>query len=407
MASAGYWWGRAGAAVVRLAHYLLGREYMIWSLLYSDDEWLVGRTANFEFGLMLHMLVLAVLNAPLAWHKVGGGIQSDWVGYYLDVGRFEVGVSEARARWVVAWLEDKARERAVRLGELREGLGRLQFVAGPLEHLRPFLGPLYAWSCAGPRFAKPRLPVMLLLIIRFLAASIGNVRMSRCSSKAKEHGEMFRLDAKAEGDQVAIGGWRCTGKDKRTQDAPWFAVKLDRRNAAWAFARGEAFRTIASLELLGVLVSVMVLLPDLDPDTEAVGSVSLSCGTDNQGNTFLLDKLLTTKFPLGVVLMELSVQLAQKNATLRADWLPRLQNEEADALTNWDFRHFDEKKRIHVDLQKLPFQVLPDLFATGDSYIEELERLKSEQASKKAAAEQASAVKRRKKGPTLRETNPW
>ena len=70
-------------------------------------------------------------------------------------------------------------------------------------------------------------------------------------------------------------------------------------------------------------------------------------------------------------------------------------------------RHFDLKKRIDVDLQKLPFRVLTDLFAAGDSYIEELDRLKAEQASRKAACEQASAVKRRKKGPTLRETQPW
>ena len=63
----------------------------------------------------------------------------------MDVGRFEIGISVKRAGWAVRWLEDKARERRARLGELREGLGRLQFIAGPLEHLRPFLGPLYAW----------------------------------------------------------------------------------------------------------------------------------------------------------------------------------------------------------------------------------------------------------------------
>ena len=89
---------------------------------------------------MLHMFILVVIDASLAWHKAGGGIQSDWVGYYFDVGRFEIGISWSRATWAVTWLQDKARERAVRLSELREGLGRFQFLAGPLEHLRPFLG---------------------------------------------------------------------------------------------------------------------------------------------------------------------------------------------------------------------------------------------------------------------------
>ena len=44
-------------------------------------------------------------------------------------------------------------------------------------------------------------------------------------------------------------------------------------------------------------------------------------------------------------------RLGRRAATLRADWIPRLQNEVADALTNWDFRHFDEQRRIHVDLE--------------------------------------------------------
>ena len=66
----------------------------------------------------------------------------------------------------------------------------------------------------------------------------------------------------------------------------------------------------------------------------AASSVTLTCGTDNQGNHFLLDKLMTTKFPLGVVLMELACQLSLRRACLHARWIPRLENEEADALTN-------------------------------------------------------------------------
>ena len=42
IASAGYWWGRAGAAVARLLHYLLGYQHAVWSLLYSDDGWIIG-----------------------------------------------------------------------------------------------------------------------------------------------------------------------------------------------------------------------------------------------------------------------------------------------------------------------------------------------------------------------------
>ena len=111
--------------------------------------------------------------------------------------------------------------------------------------------------------------------------------MARCAAKKLDLGEVFRLDAKAEGEELAIGGWRCSDA-KKTKEATWFAVRLNRRNAPWAFARGEAFRTIASLELLGVLVGVMTLLPKSE-DKEQLGLVSFTCGTDNQGNMFLFD----------------------------------------------------------------------------------------------------------------------
>ena len=54
-----------------------------------------------------------------------------------------------------------------------------------------------------------------------------------------------------------------------------------------------------------------------------------------------MDKMTTTKFPLGAILMELAHQLSNRRAVLRAQWLPRLQNEEADALTNSDFEQLE------------------------------------------------------------------
>ena len=250
------------------------------------------------------------------------------------------------------------------------------------------------------------MPVMILLILKFLASELSRKRMSRCAAKTRDLGELFRLDAKAEGEEVAIGGWRCRGT-RKTSEAVWFAVRLNRRNAPWAFARGEAFRTIASLELLGVLVSVMVLMPvEKEATSETLGSISLTCGTDNQGNSYLLDKLLTTKYPLGVVLMELAVRLGRRNATLRADWLPRLQNEQADALTKSDFRHFDMSKRIEVDLDRLGFVLMNDLFSVGDAYVAELADLKSKEKARKISNADAPDPKR-KKSEALRETQPW
>ena len=69
--SAGYWWGRAAGAIVRLTHYVLGFEDAIWALIYSDDGIFMSGTEWRERSLILHFFVLVVLGVPLAWHKLG------------------------------------------------------------------------------------------------------------------------------------------------------------------------------------------------------------------------------------------------------------------------------------------------------------------------------------------------
>ena len=57
------------------------------------------------------MLVLVMVGTPLAWHNFRGGVTQEWFGFWLDVGRFELGISAFRAAWAVEWLERKARKR--------------------------------------------------------------------------------------------------------------------------------------------------------------------------------------------------------------------------------------------------------------------------------------------------------
>ena len=169
----------------------------------------------------------------------------------------------------------------------------------------------------------------------------------------------------------------------------------------------EAFRTIASLELLGALVGVMVLMPTPEQVPASTGLATLTCGTDNQGNTFLLDKLMTTKYPLAVVLMELACQLGRRRAALHARWIPRLQNEEADALTNEEFHHFDAKLRIPVNLGDLGFVVMDELFNSGEEFVKELDSLKAQERAEKDRVGLVKRVKRSKADQPLREREPW
>lgn len=115
---------------------------------------------------------------------------------------------------------------------------------------------------------------------------------------------------------------------------------------------GEAYRQIASLELLATLAAVTLFGV---PPGEACG-FHCSAATDNRGNSNLVSRLLTTKFPLCILLMELAAQLQDRGAELRLHWLPRLQNEEAG-----DYSRFDKRLRLRFDLRSFQGLVLQDL----------------------------------------------
>ena len=53
---------------------------------------------------------------------------------------------------------------------------------------------------------------------------------------------------------------------------------------------------------------------------------------------------MSCKYPLSIVVMELSVQLRKYDLDLDLGWVPRAQNTEADALTNEEFSGFDPGK---------------------------------------------------------------
>ena len=337
MGSAAYWWGRfAAATIVRLAHYLAGPSSNVEVLLYVDDLLILASCRDEVLFCGALFYVLTALGIPFRWDKCRGGAKVDWIGYYIDLDTPALGMSEARAGWMATWLETQVRAGSVDLGDLAAVLGRLCFSMGPLEFLRPFISPMFHWSAAVGRKGRMGLPWSMAFLMTFLANEFrGGGRVEPVRPITADLGMAFRADAKAEGQLVRLGGWECI-EGTQPARARWFAVELNRQNAPWAFARGEPVRVVASLELLGVLLGLMVLAPEKDfpTDADSTGLITLGCLTDNQGNSFLLDKLMTTSYPLGLVLIELAWQCSRRRIALRAEWVPRLQNEEANDLTN-------------------------------------------------------------------------
>ena len=408
VASAAYWWQRLGSAIMRALHYILQHDHALFALLFADDGFLTGRGRAAFPALLLSLLFFAVIGLPLSWDKLRGGFQGDWIGYYVDIVQYQVGLSESRALWVVRWCTATLGQPTVLVKDLRDALGRLSFAAGPLVALRPFLGPLYAWTAACPANASMPLPAMIRLILYWISFMLGRRRVRLCRQPAPmSHGELFRVDAKAEGLKVCVAGWSLLhGSD--TFSASWFSMELDSTSAPWAFENGQPFRKIASLELLAVLLGVIFLLPpaDFDPGRHATAWASLclaAAGTDNQSNELLIDRMMTTKFPLCAILMELSTQLEQRGIGLALRWRPRELNTEADALTNGDFSLFSDNLRVPASMAAVPWVLLPDLLEKGQAFLDEL---RLERAAKRARPD-GEAARKKPKVQSLKTTDPW
>ena len=174
-------------------------------------------------------------------------------------------------------------------------LGRFSFTSAAVECLRPFQKPLYSWSVAVGHCKSSKLSKVVRLVLEFLRKML----LQGCSAqpvgaRSPKPVELFRTDAKAEGEEICIGGWAVADDPSSTMNCPWFSERLARQNESWAFIAGEPFRAISSLEMLATLVGMVVF------GTRGCeeGIFYCSAATYNSGNAHVLSRLLTTKFPV-------------------------------------------------------------------------------------------------------------
>jgi hypothetical protein len=227
----------------------------------------------------------------------------------------------------------------------------------------------------------------------------GGRRTSSCKKPAEELGELFRTDAKGEETRVVIGGWETVGPHPDPKTARWFSLEISEEQAPWLFAKGHGSYSIGASEMLASLVAVEVFA---EPREAARGVAACSGTTDNLGNSFIVNKMLTTKMPGAAVLMQLASTMAKKGLWLSLSWLRRDSNQEADDLTNSEFGRFDLKLRIPVQLQDLDIKkILNSLLELLPHFEKARESLKRRNESE---APPAGAKKRRGKRPVKL---PW
>ena len=303
-------------------------------------------------------------------------------------------------------LKSLIRGGSIKPRRLSEYVCRFAFAFQAIEHLRPFLGPFYAWIASVALDSFHEIPKGLLVIARFLASQLRGDLLEEVLDTEGHHPTQSIIlsgDAWAERNDVQVGGWR-PSSDGSTTKAPWFTRKLTRQNAPWAFGAGEPFRRIASLELFTTLLCVLLLAPKSSDSKEV--RLKLVSETDNLGNAQLVSKIMTTRFPLVALLAELSVQAKLRSAALEVGWVPRLQNIESDELSNNITTRFDPECQVKVDLEDLNFVILPELLHFGAALYESIGKEKAGNKRPEAQEGQNRSGKRRPQD-RLRFTDLW
>ena len=92
--------------------------------------------------------------------------------------------------------------------ELQEALGRMVFVYGALVYGRPFLcAPLFAFLAVSQPGTTGPLPLYALVVLKWLLDKLQQRRAHPVKQRAVVKRAVLRVDAKAEGLSVAVGGW--------------------------------------------------------------------------------------------------------------------------------------------------------------------------------------------------------
>ena len=404
VASAAYWYARAGGALGRLVQYCVADRTPFWLAVLADDMDVEAAGEGYRAALFIVFVVAALVGVPISWGKVRGGFAVEWIGYELLLREFKVGVSANRAAWAVKWCRALRKAGVANTGEVEEGVGRLSFLAGMLDYARPFLAAIYRFLAVEERGVVRPLPAYVLLVLRFLEHSIAGEHHVRCGTRPAPLSSALRVDAHAGDGTVGIGAWLpFVGDDGRVQKekSAWLSVRLTPQDTPWGFREdGESFRVIASLEAFAVLLGVRFLVPSRSENEPPQRVTALHVMTDNRANGFALSKLHSCRFPLSAVLMELSEELKGRDMVADVNWTPREANMEADALSNFATEGFDERLRVPVSLDTTPWHVLDQAITWGREF--------EVQVAGMRAPKQSFRSRRKKRAEErLRAKDPW
>ena len=278
-------------------------------MLVADDYHLEAGGEEYRSPLMTFFIIGSIVGVPLSWNKTSGGATVTWVGFELLHRTRQLGISRRRADWFRRWTTEVASSSSVHVASSEEGLGRVMYVAGPLEHQNPFLGPLHKFMSLHPQDSVRAVPPCVSFFLRYLAEQISQCRHHDSSVKLFADQVAPRFDAQGSSTRTGIGGWLLQVDETWKIDVKasrWFSLEITEEKVALDLR--ERFQTGGhhfTLEALAVVVALKANNGEVPGATRSRVRV-VPTTTDYRGNGAALNKLMTTRNPASAVLMELA-----------------------------------------------------------------------------------------------------
>ena len=359
VASASYYWSRVAGAIGRDMQYCAGSEADTWHVLIADWQEVASIAPHSStYSLFVSSpgsLFLGQRPQGLTWRP---GFVSSY-----STAHTSSGFSQRRAEWFIMWTRTTAELKTVHLAKFEEGLGRIMYVTGVLEHERPFMAPLYKFMTIHPRHSVQAVASFVAFFLRFLAGQIEQRRHCACAVQTYPPSAV-RVDAQASAERTDIGGWLPSVLPDGSLDSWSSRLPAEARKLSWVYEKSDKpslfFSTFEAFSF-----SLVLLFDDVPSEPRTKVQVAPTW-TDNRGNGSALHKLMTSRYPASGVLMEMSAPLLQRGLQSSVQGAPRTANREADRLAN---------QRVHTGLQPayecvidpetIPWILLPRALAEG------------------------------------------
>ena len=230
------------------------------------------------------------------------------------------------------WARETPAAKVVHVRAFEEALGRIVFGTSALSSV-----PSWLPSTSGPRDSVMPVPAYVTFFLRFPAGAVERERHSKCAAILVQEERAPRVDAHASDERTVVGGCLpAEGQDGRPDlsCSYWFSKEIRQEDFTWVFKRdGKAARVIANLEALAMLLAIRAFFPDVQ-EAKRTKLVVIPSYTENRGNGALLNKLMSSKYPLSA--LQFGEQLRHSGVRPDARWSPREANREADRLANGD-----------------------------------------------------------------------